>query len=250
MSCSNVPSPFEQYRNKAREIYFSMEPPLFYKILKKEIENAEKKAANSFAVAYAKDIMEKRSAIFGHGFAHAKKVAIESAAIVYAECQNANRVEDIVEAALIAGFLHDIKRDEQNHPFRGAQEACSLMKGIVSERQEMMIGFAIRNHEAFKEPLCVDDEDFMLCSNALYDADKFRWGPDNFMYTIWDMAECFNAEISSIMRRYQKGMEGIAKIKSTFRTRTGKTFGPDFIEAGLEIGHRLYDFYKKNCEME
>lgn len=246
MLCSNGNSPYLIYKNKAKEIYLSMEPPFFYKIFKTELKNAKRKAALSSAVAHAKSIIKKRAAVLGHGFDHAEKVAIESAAIVYAECADARRVESIVEATMIAGFLHDIRRDEADHPKKGAQEARIHMEGILDDRLREMVVFAIQNHEAFKESLTVDDEDFMMCSNALYDADKFRWGPDNFLYTIWDMAECLNVEISTLMNRYQKGIEGIAKIKNTFRTRTGKTFGPDFIEAGLEIGKKLYEFYIKN----
>jgi hypothetical protein len=35
-------------------------------------------------------------------------------------------------------------------------------------------------------------------------------------------------------------MKGIEKITQTFRTPTGKEYGPDFISRGLEIGRRLY----------
>ena len=38
-------------------------------------------------------------------------------------------------------------------------------------------------------------------------------------------------------------VEGIERIRSTFRTPTGKTYGPDFIDRGLEIGRRLYAQY-------
>jgi len=38
---------------------------------------------------------------------------------------------------------------------------------------------------------------------------------------------------------YPKGMERLYKIKSTFRTRTGKKYGPQFIDIGLAIGEDL-----------
>jgi hypothetical protein len=46
------------------------------------------------------------------------------------------------------------------------------------------------------------------------------------------------------MARYPKGMQGIARIKSTFRTPTGKKYGPQFIDIGLAIGKELYDVIK------
>ena len=42
------------------------------------------------------------------------------------------------------------------------------------------------------------------------------------------------------MARYPQGMEGLEKIKTTFRTPTGKKYGPRFIDLGLAIGEKLY----------
>jgi hypothetical protein len=35
-------------------------------------------------------------------------------------------------------------------------------------------------------------------------------------------------------------MEGIKRIRDTFRTRTGKIYGPDFIDRGIDIGMNFY----------
>jgi hypothetical protein len=43
------------------------------------------------------------------------------------------------------------------------------------------------------------------------------------------------------MARYPQGMEGLEKIKTTFRTQTGKKYGPRFIDLGLAIGKKLYE---------
>jgi hypothetical protein len=40
-------------------------------------------------------------------------------------------------------------------------------------------------------------------------------------------------------------MEGISWIKQTFRTETGKTYGPEFIELGLQIGEKVYQFLQE-----
>ena len=42
------------------------------------------------------------------------------------------------------------------------------------------------------------------------------------------------------INHYPKGLEGIQKIKGTFRTPTGKAYGPDFIEIGLTVGRALH----------
>jgi hypothetical protein len=35
-------------------------------------------------------------------------------------------------------------------------------------------------------------------------------------------------------------MEGVERIRETFRSETGRHYGPDFIDRGMEIGRRLY----------
>jgi hypothetical protein len=52
------------------------------------------------------------------------------------------------------------------------------------------------------------------------------------------------------MRRFPRGMEGISKIKETFRTETGKKYGPEFIELGLEIGWKVYQFLEERFSEE
>jgi hypothetical protein len=89
--------------------------------------------------------------------------------------------------------------------------------------------------------LPLDDPDWQLLSDALYDADKFRWGPDNFSEMLWDMVARRNVPLSAVLGRFLKGMEGIEKIRETFRSETGRRYGPDFIDRGMEIGMRLYE---------
>ena len=79
-----------------------------------------------------------------------------------------------------------------------------------------------------------------LISDALYDADKFRWGPDNFTTTLWDMLGYAKINIELFLAGYKKGIEGIKRIKDTFRTKTGKEYGPEFIDLGLKIGDEIY----------
>jgi hypothetical protein len=47
--------------------------------------------------------------------------------------------------------------------------------------------------------------------------------------------------LDTVITRFLKGMEGIERIRNTFRTRTGKMYGPDFIDRGIEIGTKLYE---------
>jgi hypothetical protein len=43
------------------------------------------------------------------------------------------------------------------------------------------------------------------------------------------------------MARYPQGMASLEKIKTTFRTETGRQYGPQFLDLGLAIGQKLHD---------
>ncbi len=79
-----------------------------------------------------------------------------------------------------------------------------------------------------------------LLSDTLYDADKFRWGPDNFTETLWAMIASRGIPLQALLPRLLPGIEGIRKIRDSFRTPTGREYGPDFIDRGLTIGRRLH----------
>jgi hypothetical protein len=151
-------------------------------------------------------------------------------------------IEPLFTAAIIAGLLHDIKRREQDHAVRGSIEAEKILKALgVDERSRSHITYAIRNHEAFKTTCDLDDEGGCMVSDALYDADKFRWGPENFTGTLWLMVEANHTPPEALHKTFKEKMKGIERIKETFRTATGKRYGPEFIDQGVTIGNAIYE---------
>jgi hypothetical protein len=184
---------------------------------------------------------------FGHGSFHSEVVALDAAAIVAVECGFdtfeglTDEERQFMVSAHAAGLLHDIKRKEKHHARAGAREAERILDGTdLPGAWQKRIVIAIRNHEAFQEQVSVIDEEGRLLSDALYDADKFRWGPDNFTHTLWDMLEYANIPVGAMLGRYHKSLDGIIRIKDTFRTDTGKKYGPEFIDQGLLIGEEIY----------
>jgi hypothetical protein len=63
--------------------------------------------------------------------------------------------------------------------------------------------------------------------------------------TLWEMLRFSQAPLPRLVRRFPKGMKGIARIKETFRTETGKTYGPEFIDLGLQIGEKIYQYLRE-----
>jgi len=49
-----------------------------------------------------------------------------------------------------------------------------------------------------------------------------------------------------LIERFPWGMTGMLRIADTFRTATGRQFGPEIIETGIEIGKEIYRYLVQN----
>jgi len=70
---------------------------------------------------------------------------------------------------------------------------------------------------------------------------KFPWAPIISQEPLGDMVTYLNPPLAKFVDGYPQGMEKLKSIKVTFRTATGKKYGPQFIDLGLAIGEELYD---------
>ena len=186
---------------------------------------------------------------FGHGLEHATRVTLDAGALLAIEGRLAEYSDDFLKQRIrivqSAGLLHDIRRKEKEHAVKGSEFARSFLKAYpeLSDAVED-ISCAISNHEAFKSQIELTTPEGALVSNCLYDADKFRWGPDNFTDTVWIMLSFSNRPLDKFIERYPRGVEAMARIKSTFRTPTGKHYGSQFIDIGLAIGDAVLEVIK------
>ncbi len=238
----------EQYRHAqliARRITGEVGDPSFYTEQKLAVDASNRFFREHPLVNQAITVLGADPDRIGHGLTHVTKVAVDAGAIILIERADGfptDRVFRLVTLVHVAGVLHDIKREEKDHARKGADESARILRGFdVSEAERTAIVDAIGNHEAFRKALPVDDPDWQLLSDSLYDADKFRWGPDNFSEMIWDMVSRRGVPLSVLLGRFLKGMDGVGRIRETFRSETGRRYGPDFIDRGMEIGRRLYE---------
>lgn len=183
---------------------------------------------------------------FGHGLEHSFKVAVDAGSLIFVEAAYLDASpEQITRLALLAqvsGLLHDLKRKLAHHALKGAAFSRYVLNGTPLNSEEKATIFeAIKNHEAFRSLSAKQPAGRAPVSDCLYDADKFRWGPDNFADTVWDMVAFSQTPINQFIERYPRGMEMLSRIKGTFRTETGRRYGPEFIDLGLMIGEELYE---------
>lgn len=230
-----------------------VDPPRFYRERNKEVDRSRKGLEEDPIVRRCISIIEEMDTPYGHGSSHARAVAIDAGAIILIDghdMTDGNTMEEMLHRAHLAGVLHDIKRTHPDHAREGARAADMILKDFgMSPQKRRAITRAIGNHEAFKPVRSLDDPQEQILSDALYDADKFRWGPDNFTTMLWDIIIPRDIALSKVMDRFPAGIEGIKKIRTTFRSRTGMEYGPDFIDKGLYIGELFYEEMKKRLPL-
>ncbi len=239
---------YQSIREYARRLAANLPQPAFYRDFTDEAEQSRHFMEHHPTVSKLRwHVSETADNTFGHGFAHAEKVTLDAGTLMLVECGKLGepqaKTDGLLTMVQCAGLLHDIKRRRKNHAACGAEKAQEILKDYeLSQDSAAAICLAIKNHEAFQPVIACPDRETTLISGCLYDADKFRWGPDNFTHTVWEMVAFANISIDVFMQKYPEAMKRLAGITDTFRTDTGKKYGPEFIDQGLKIGRHLLEY--------
>jgi hypothetical protein len=235
-------------RQRARKIAACLPLPDFYR------EHTDSLARSRHGLDHDPMLLELRAFVaerldddFGHGIRHALKVAADAGALSLIEGRrqgySQQRLDRISLICQAAGLIHDIRRKERSHAIEGARFARKALMAFALRSGEIeAICYAVRSHEAFQRIKTPPTPAACFLSDCLYDADKFRWGPDNFTDTLWDMVAYYNPPVAEFVARYPGGMARLEQIKTTFRSPTGKKYGPQMIDLGLGIGRELMSF--------
>jgi hypothetical protein len=219
---------YAQIRKRARQIATQFPQPDFYSDCAEDFERSqnifETETVLEDLKAYLTHQLEDD---FGHGLGHATKVALDAGALMIVEGRKNGYSRQLIRRSVVivqsAGLLHDVKRKHAHHSVQGAAFASRLLERYpFSSEETEKIRVAIYNHEAFKKSIPTSGRKGALVSDCLYDADKFRWGPDNFKDTIWEMVLFHSPPLSKFIAHYPRGMESLLKIRNTFRSETIK----------------------------
>lgn len=237
---------YAQIQRRAREIVARHPKPEFYRRFRNANRISRKRFETDSVILQLLDFLPRHlENDFGHGLDHAVKVSLDAGALMIIEGEAAGYSQPEIHRKTrmvhCAGLLHDIRRKQRDHALEGSRYARQTLKSYPFSPQETeQICCAIRNHEAFKKMPSIRNPEGVLIADCLYDGDKFRWGPDNFSDTIWDMVSFFKTPLPRFIDYYPTGMEGLVRIRNTFRTATGKQYGPQFIDIGIAIGNELF----------
>lgn len=226
--------------------------PSFYSAMSAELAFArETFFSHPLIMRCREDVLPFLNDEFGHGIEHSKKVAIEACALILGESAQLGMAESrrLGLLAMLAGLLHDSCRLEGDHAVRGADLSLLILQEYpLRDEEKHMIADAIRCHEAFSPPVTFNHPSTQLLADALYDADKFRWGPDNFITTLWEICNYQEWTLQQILDKFPAGMEMVSSVQNTFRTTAGKIYGPEFIDLGLVMGKKIYLSIQNFCE--
>ena len=232
-------------KQKARQIAAPLPKPDFYRDHAAELAKARRYLDRDGLLLELREfITERLDDDFGHGIGHALKVAADAGTLALIEGRAAGHTKGQIQRISLtcqaAGLMHDIQRKQKNHAVAGARYTREALTAFDFEPEEIeAICYAIRSHEAFQRIKAPPTTTACFLSDCLYDADKFRWGPDNFTDTLWDMVAYFNPSLAEFVTRYPGGMQRLEQIKATFRSHTGKKYGPQMIDLGIIIGREL-----------
>ena len=241
-----------QLMREAERIASRHRLPEFYLQFKAPMSLARRMYFNHPLVKFLRELIRPRlRENLGHGIYHSKRVSLDSATLIYLELMSNQEPSAVIERLMmlgqLAGLLHDICRGQEKHAEAGAREAMRVLRNFPLAPDELLcIHSAIQNHEAFTQPATCPRPWAQVVSDCLYDADKFRWGPDNFTHTLWFMVDHQGLTPQELIVRFPWGMQGIARIQETFRTATGRQYGPEIIEVGMQIGKEIYHYLIKH----
>jgi hypothetical protein len=240
--------------NESRCIASRYEIPEFYRRFKPTLTISRRIFFDNPLLIHCRELVTPQyPGDFGHGLEHATKVSLDAGTIVLLEGEKYFTVQAELERAVVlvqlAGILHDIKRMEHEHARAGAKAAREILGDFPLSPPEIeCVAEAIANHEAFSDQQNCQTLTGQLVADALYDADKFRWGPDNFTHTVWHMMNYHQVGIADLFVRFPWGVDGILKIKNTFRTNIGAQYGPEIIDLGVRIGKEIYQYLQRNLQ--
>lgn len=173
----------------------------------------------------------------GLGVEHAKKVAVDAAAIILSEPSSlsTDQRRELAILAELAGLLHDAMRHEDGHAEKGADLALRMLESYPirpGERQWIAQAIAFHeDHDAGPE----GPEAAVLLSRALHDADLFRFGPDIFSAILWELTECDDWTLEEIVERFGEGERRARDLSSRFLTAEGRRYGPALLAEGLSL---------------
>ena len=231
--------PLKRFRDDACRLAQTLPRPRFATSFAREIEAARMAFFYETLISRLRD--EALTFLyddFGFGIEHSKAVAVDAAAIVLAETSAWLREDSrrMALLALLAGILHDATRlDEDGEAKAGELSRSILAHYPLTDGERDMVAWAIRDHEIREGYAPPHDPRAALLSAALYDADKFRYGPDIYVTSLWEFCDYEDMPAQYAVNCLEAAERRLPDLAGTFRSRPGRAFGEEYLECGERL---------------
>jgi hypothetical protein len=234
-------------KQEAKKLAAARKQPPFIEVCKMELEQSRQHFFdNPLILNLQQECLPLLYDDTGFGIEHAKHTAIDAGALALKDYSGPQYdTRRLVLGAQVAGMLHDICRTEGEHAERGALIAeMKLSRYDVEPELIKNVKDAVSRHEDIEadEPV---DEASAAVSACLYDADKFRWGPDFFTTFFWEMTDYLTDPPETFPEAFKLSVESLPGYLSTFRTSAGKRFGNAYIEFGMDFAPKVQPLLKR-----
>ncbi|EPR34910.1 hypothetical protein dsat_2273 [Alkalidesulfovibrio alkalitolerans DSM 16529] len=237
--------PLKRFRDDACRLAQSLPRPGFATSFAREIEAARMAFFEETLIGRLRD--EALSFLyddFGFGIEHSKAVAVDAAAIVLAETSFWTREDSrrMALLAILAGLLHDATRLDEDGEAKAAELSRSILAQYpLTDEERDIIARAIRDHEIRDGYIPPCDPRAALLSAALYDADKFRYGPDIYVTSLWEFCDYEDMPTPHALKCLSAAENRLPELSGTFRSRPGRSFGEEHLECGARLMPHLTD---------
>ncbi len=144
--------------------------------------------------------------------------------------------------AILAGLLHDATRLDEDGEAKAAELSRSILAQYpLTDEERDIIARAIRDHEIRDGYIPPCDPRAALLSAALYDADKFRYGPDIYVTSLWEFCDYEDMPTPHALKCLSAAENRLPELSGTFRSRPGRSFGEEHLECGARLMPHLTD---------
>lgn len=231
--------PLKRFRDDACRLAQTLQRPRFAASFAKEIECARLAFFEETLICRLRDeALNFLYDDFGFGIEHSRAVAMDAAAIVLAETAAWPREQSrrMAILAILAGLLHDSTRLDEDSEAKAAELSQSILARYALTDEELtLVAGAIRDHDIREGYAPPSDPRAALLGAALYDADKFRYGPDIYVTSLWEFCDYEDMPTQHALKCFTAAESRLPELTGTFRSKPGRAFGEEHLECGARL---------------
>lgn len=187
------------------------------------------------------------------GIEHSKRLAQDACILMLAGGSGLSSQESRHTGLLaqVAAMIRDIEcaggESDRTHG-----SAVTLLEGCNSltsdEKKLVARASTCRSRPDFSA--LPESDQLRALAYSLHDAYWFRFGPDIFSTVMWIYCDYNQLSPAELVERFEVGVEDARYASDGFLTETGKKYGPEILQAGVEQGETMLKLLREAAGLE